>query len=702
MKISLKWINESINIKYVNLDYLIQKLTLGGFEVENVLKTSEQTIILEISSTANRSDSLSIFGISRELSTLLNKPYKNFKYVNKSNTWKTLFKEYEEYSLLMNNCEIFVAIIIKNLKKINSPKWIKQKLLDSGLSPTNNLLDYQNYILLETGYPFEFYDLDKIYNEIKTTNFKLNIVKSDFKDVVKLFKNLKILPKNQILTINANNFPISIAGIMDNQKCSYTSTTTSLLIEGSIFSASFIRQQSRLLNLTTNRSLRYTKNIKNNNLIFSFYKLVKLLKTYNSELQCTLHTSSSILVDNKNFVELDYKTINQILGPIKPNYKDNIKYISPSIISNYLKHLKFNYLYDKESLKWKVEIPTIRNIDITRSIDVIEEIGRLYGFNKFLTRIPTFKKIGLKDKFYQTRQKLKLYFLTIGFNELMHYSLINNNLINDKLISLKNPLNNDYSTLRISLLPTLLKTVKENLKQGNSTIQGFEFGHIFLRSQTNQLKEWEYISGIFGQISKKLAWSTPSTEVTWFEGKGKIEKIFKQLNIRIYWKPTTNLIYQEICHPYQTADISFSNGEILGIFGQINTRLAKKLSLPFQLFLFEFNFEKIVKEFQKPSLLRYKEYSNYPKIVKNLSFIINKSIYFSTIKEFILLNGTKNLKKVILLDEYRDSGMTDYEKSLCIKLVFQSNSKNLKNKEIDKIIKKLIILLKFNYRINIR
>ena len=167
----------------------------------------------------------------------------------------------------------------------------------------------------------------------------------------------------------------------------------------------------------------------------------------------------------------------------------------------------------------------------------------------------------------------------------MHYSLVNTDLLTNKMISLRNPLTNDYSTLRISLLPTLLKTLKENLKQGNSTIQGFEFGHIFLHYETNQLKEWEYISGIFGQISKKLTWSTATNQLTWFEAKGKIEKIFKQLNIRILWKPTTNQMYQHILHPYKTADISLANGEILGVFGQINTRLAKNLSIPFQLFL---------------------------------------------------------------------------------------------------------------------
>lgn len=702
MKISLEWINESININYVNLDYLIQKLTIGGFEVERICKNNKQITIIEISSTANRSDSLSIFGISKELSTLLNKPYKNLKYTTTNNDWETLFKQYQKDNLITTNCQTFVAISIKNLKKINSPKWLKQRLIESSLIPNNNLLDYQNYILLETGYPFEFYDLDKIYQEINTPNFQLNLINTSYKDIVSTFKNIKLSTKNSILTINANNVPISIAGIINNKKYSYTSKTTSILIEGSIFSTSFIRQQSRLINLITNRSLRYLKNIKNNNLIISFYKLLKLIKSYNPHLCCDLHTSSFLLTESNNFIEFDYKKLNQILGPVKPIYKNIRKYVSPSIISNYLKHLKFNYKFNNRDLTWKVEIPASRKLDLTRSIDIIEEIGRLHGFKKFLTRIPIFKKVGLKDKSYKIRQKFKIYFLTIGLNELMHYSLVNNDIPDKKLIILKNPLKKDYSILRISLLPNILQTIKENLKQGNSIIQGFEFGHIFFNSENNQLKELEYLSGIFGEISKKLTWTTPSKKLTWFEGKGKIEKIFKQLNIRVSWKHRTEIIYQEILHPYKTTEIYLSTGDLLGVFGQINPVLSKNLSIPSQLFLFEFNFDKIVSEFQKNSLLTYKEYTSYPKIIKNLSFKINKFISFSQIKEFILINGTKYLKKVILLDEYNDYLISDYETSICIKLIFQSSVQNLKNIEIDHIIEKLIIFLKFKYNITMR
>jgi len=166
MRISLNWINELVDIKYVNFSQLIEKLTLGGFEVENtfeILIGQEKDTILEISATANRSDSLSTRGIAAEIVTLLNK-------VHIFNIYETEF--FDPIITLQNcfsnseildeqNCSIFLTITAENIENITSPKWLKQKLISSGLEPSNTLSDFQNFILLETGYPVEFYDLEK-------------------------------------------------------------------------------------------------------------------------------------------------------------------------------------------------------------------------------------------------------------------------------------------------------------------------------------------------------------------------------------------------------------------------------------------------------------------------------------------------------------------------------------------------------------
>jgi phenylalanyl-tRNA synthetase beta chain len=705
MQISLKWVNELVTINTVNLDYLIEKLTLGGFEVEEIIDVEingKKTITLDISATANRSDSLSIKGISKEIATLLNKPYKTSKYLNKNWDSNNLKQNSSFQPNELNNYSTFLTITVENLNNVNSPTWLKQKLISSGLVPANNLLDFQNYILLESGYPFEFYDLDKIRSKVNNSTLKLILTKNNKYKKFLASNNLSYNLDDSILTLETNNFPLSIAGIIPHKDFCYTDQTKSLLIESSIFNSTKIRQQSRSLGLRTDRSARYEKSLKNDFLLEALYRLISLLKISNPNIICKLHTISQSREQNLQSISLDYKNISEILGPVKGYSRVNLKYITPITISNYLNRLNFKYSYDDSKLIWKVEIPTSRSDDITRQIDLIEEIGRLHGFNKFLTRLPKIKTIGIEDSSYQTRKKITACLLNAGFNELIHYSLVNETTFINNDIKLFNPLLNDCSSLRSSLLPNLIKTVTENLKQGNFYVEGFEYGHIFSGNILNAFEEKEYIGGIFGGIKTKLNWSEKLQSLSWFEAKGKIEQFFKQLNLIVYWKVNINKTYNQILHPYRTAELSLVNGINLGIFGQIHPILARKLNLSPELYLFEFNLDLIKDQIKTNKLSTYKEYSLYPKIVKDLSFIVEQTISFEEIQKTLRFNGTKFLTEINLLDEYKGESVPDNHISLCLQLVFQSNEKTLQNKDVENIINELQNLLINCFNIKIR
>ena len=195
MQISLKWINELVNIETIQIDDLIDKLTLGGFEVEEILEVEinqEKQIVLDISATANRSDSLSIQGISTEITALLDQDPKISPYATNSLDWKQKIKKLStddsendlsvstDFSIIeniqnKNYCSTFLAVIVENLTDTTIPQWIKEKLISSGIEPVNNLLDLQNYILLETGYPFAFYDFEKLVTKLNDSNFSLSL-----------------------------------------------------------------------------------------------------------------------------------------------------------------------------------------------------------------------------------------------------------------------------------------------------------------------------------------------------------------------------------------------------------------------------------------------------------------------------------------------------------------------------------------------
>ena len=298
MQISLKWINELVDIETVSLEDLIEKLTLGGFEVEEILEIEidkEKIKALEISATANRSDSLSIQGIALEIAGLLDKKLKISRYTNKTFEWKQKIQSLSQTNLITKDCNEFRTLTIDNLTDLTSPKWLKQKLVASGVVPENTILDFQNYILLERGYPIEVYDLNQICTDLNTENFTLNLdlAKPEESFLASNKTNYKL--DDSILLLKANEVPISIAGIIPHQNYQYSKDTTSLLIEGSIFNAATIRQQSRVLGLRTIRSARYEKSLNTTNFLDTLCRFVELLRISNPNLICKLHTNSAIL-----------------------------------------------------------------------------------------------------------------------------------------------------------------------------------------------------------------------------------------------------------------------------------------------------------------------------------------------------------------------------------------------------------------------
>lgn len=696
MQISLRWVNELVDLESVNLDDLITRLTLSGFEVEESLKVklpNTTTTALEISATANRSDSLSIQGLSIEIAALLNKIPKRLNYSTKICPWSSMLESSQSMFPIHSSCSGFISLTIENINDFTSPKWLQEKLLASGFPITNDLLDFQNYILVETGYPLELYDLNQIFSEQNTSQIQLSLTPAA--DCVNfLARNGTNYSVNKlILLLQANNTPISIAGIIGSQKSQYSSSTKTLLVEGSIFNAAHIRQESRRLGLRTDRSSRYEKSLKPTLLLEALYRFVSLLRIRNPNLSCKLHTLAKPVKELDKRIELNYTKVKEVLGPIQKISEAEYTYISPDTITNTLKRLQFQFNYNFQDLKWDIHIPALRNDDIIREIDIIEEIGRIYGFNNFLTRLPNIKEIGTEDIDYQTRKKLTSCLVNLGFNELIQYSLVPSETYITNEISLINPLVKDYSNLRSSLLPNLLKTVSENVKKGNLNLEGFEYGHIFFTDPASIIHEREVISGIFGGFQTKSNWSESFHPISWFEAKGKMEQLFQKLNIKTYWKPYKPGQDHTIFHMYCTAKVVLGNSARLGTFGQISPILANKLNISPDIYLFELDFNIIKNQLQENKLSIYHDYSSYPKITKDLSFIVKDTVSFQTIGELLYFNGSQFLKEVNLLDEYRGTSIPKAHTSVCLQLVFQSDFETLQTEQIESIVKNLTDVL---------
>jgi len=707
MQISLKWINELVNIEKIKLDGLVEKLTLGGFEVEEILeiKMSKTTdIVLDISATANRSDSLSIQGISLEIAALSNISTNVSNYLLKSEKLKKLIWEKSSSFSTNIGCTAFLAISIENLKDQTIPKWITKKLVSSGVIPSNTLTDFQSYILLETGYPFAFYDRGKIVKKIEKVEFDLVVSKAVQNELFVGSNNEKYTLDPSILVVKANEVPLSIGGVIENQEFSCDNLTNSIVIEASIFNGATIRQQSRKLGLRTDRSARYEKSLKNTYLIESLYRLISLLRIANPNLTIKLETISKTNEQSIKPIVLNYATVKEILGPIKNSSTNHFEYISSETIQDYLNRLNCLSIYNKKEETWLVTVPHSRSEDLAREIDLIEEIGRLHGFNNFLIALPKLQTIGTKDASYKTRQKLTSCLLNLGLNELIHYSLVNEKTFLTNQIQLVNPLVSDYASLRLSLLPNLIRTIQENSKQGNSIINGFEYGHVFLFDKDKNFKEKEYVGGIFGGLQTKTTWSDCEQVLTWFEAKGQIESLFKQLNLAVSWKSPDESAspYREIFHKYRNAEIYLESGILIGNFAQIHPILANDLDISSDFYLFEFDLDIIQYGLKNNNIAVCREYSTYPKIIKDISFIVKQDIDFKNLQQLLYLNGSQFLSQINLLDEYKGNSIPQNHTSLCLQLIFQSNEKTLQTTEIEDILENIQVVLTHEFNATIR
>lgn len=709
MQISLKWINELVNIEEVKLDNLVEKLTLGGFEVEEILEIKidkSNQIILDISATANRSDSLSIQGISSEIAALLNTSINFSNYLIQSEKLKQVILDKATIFSMNTGCTSLLSVSIENLADTKIPKWITKKLLSSGLTPANTLVDFQSYILLETGYPFAFYDSAKIIEKVGSRDFSLLVSKAADNESFLASNNENYNLDSSILLIKANEFSLSIAGIIESQDFCCDILTKSLVIEASIFTAAAIRQQSKKLGLRTDRSTRYEKSLKNTYLIESLYRLISLLRISNPNLTIKLQTITKVSEPAIDPIILNFSTLKEILGPINTSStnSENFEYIDSKTIEGYLSRLNCLYVYHKNKNAWIVTVPHSRNEDLTREIDLIEEIGRLHGFNNFSITLPKLRVIGTKDTSYQTRQKLTTCLLNIGLNELIHYSLVNEKTALADSIQLLNPLVSEYACLRVSLLPNLIRTSHENWKQSNSIINGFEYGHVFSLDKNTRFREKECVAGILGGLQTKTIWSESEQSTTWFEAKGRIESLFEQLNVIVIWKSTSTSSnhLQEIFHKYRNAEIYLESGSLIGNFGQIHPILANDLSISSNLYLFEFDLDVIQRARQNNTVSIYREYSSYPKIIKDISFIVKQDVEFKKLQQSLYLNGSKFLSKINLLDEYKGNPIPKKHTSLCLQLIFQSNEKTLQNKEIEEILDNIRFVLRNEFNATIR
>lgn len=702
MYVSLNWLKTILTISKTNLKKIKEKLIVSGFEVEEIKISkilNKKDVILNLKTTTNRSDLLNIAGLTNEIKTLLNIEIKNSKLSKKNLNFHNCFSEkFIEKSIKENfsSTVAFISIKIENIHLKKIQPWIQKRLLSVNFISENNLNDLRRYCMLEWGQPIFIYDLDKIKNLTKVENSKITVRFAKMGETFIDSNNKKYLLTEQTLLVTAEDKPISIAGISISKDCLVDKTTKNIFVEFSIFNPKTFRNSERSLGLRTETSIFYERGINKFLLKPSFNRFLKLLFlinknsfSFNNIKFCFNYLKQVVFINNK--ISISFENIKKILENtnVLKSQSFEIK------VFECLRKLNFNFYFKKQV--FYINVPFTRYQDIEEEIDLIEEISRLYGFNNFESIVPKSKKIGKLSKYENLKRKFRDSFINLGFLEICNYSLISENL---NTINVINPLINDYSSLRTSLLLQLLKTLERNISQGNKILPIFEIGHNFeKKNNNNSFFENELICGVFGGNHYRVSWSNQEVLLNWFQARAFLEIVFKNLDLEIFFKEKS--FPPDLYHSKNCLIILCNNQEI-GIFGKINPKFCFNKRLPKNCFLFELDLVKILKIKVKKKVFLYESYSLYPASIVDLSLSIPKKISFQQIVFVIEKYGKQLIEKIELFDVYDKFEINSAYYSLGLKLSFRSYYKTFLKIEIDKILFEIKNKLKQILDINIR
>lgn len=678
MKVSLNWLKELANIETIDIDKLTNQLTQAGFEVEaieSITVGGQIDHVLDISSTANRSDVLSMIGLSREVSALTG-----------SSMLSAVYQPYNKYfckteniisGQYLLNCKHYFAAIIDEIKIKDSPIWLKNRLHSSGFTHKNLLVDISNYIMLKWGQPINIID----FNKINDINYEgIITIRSDFSvgknSQIKLNNENIELNKN-ILVTHVNKNITSVAGIGGNTDFDTDNTTTSILIESAIFKQSVVRKSSRILNTRTESSIRQERGLNADNWKNAYIEAISLIINLTSghirETFCKEKTVNNIIN-----IDLSVKKVHDILGPISYNGQTRFLYFEE--IQDILHSLNFEIIQkSKETIK--IQVPNYRRQDVFREVDIIEEIARIYGYHKFSSSVPGIqfnKKLSPRRKFIDRSRSI---LRNLGLTELVHYSLVKS--VGD--ITLNNPLIQEYSNLRGSLLEGLIESNLYNIKQSHQTIDSFEIGTVFNNTQ-NKIIETTNLAIILGGNSDiRSTWSQPAHSLNWYEAKGIVENFFQKINRQIEWTKKEivdsriSLIQKE-----RSATLIYNNNTI-GIFSELNQATYSKLGINTKLFVLEINLNILEDYHNQLNYLNYQiqPYSKYPSIARDLSLIIPRNMELNYLLKLLNKFHDNDLESTTLFDQYTNKSIGQLKKSIGLRFTYRSQQKTLTNSEID-------------------
>nr|YP_009390038.1 phenylalanine--tRNA ligase beta subunit [Sheathia arcuata]ART65404.1 phenylalanine--tRNA ligase beta subunit [Sheathia arcuata] len=657
MNISWKWLSELIDLKNMKPQELASQLTLAGFEVENIIVNSTKDNILHINTSANRLDTLNLIGITREISAIIKHP------IRRINNQKHLNIKHEKIIIDdSKSCYYnYLHGYLTNITIGDSPTWLQYKLECYGIKSQNNITDIINLIEIKWGLSLKILDKDKI-------NYKNSI------------QNTKNSKQNNIIFES------------DFKRSAYIDKYTKSIILCARISTNSYDKSKEIFQLPrhiSNNSISTTKQKKSCDLLHAYSETILLISYIcGGKVKEIRYLTNPTIKYKPFYIKKSY--INNILGfTLKttinmPEMRQEIPDKEITEILNYL-----NCQVEDQVNNWKVEIPSYRSQDLIRVVDLIGEIGRIYGFDKCIDKTPYYCKTGIKNNEYLKINQIKEILRSIGLTETIHYSLVKREINH---LRLYNPLIEDYKYLRDNIINNLIEANYNNIKQDNEPIEAFELGKVFKKFHKTY-SESINIAGIMGgKEYYRSEWSQKPAVLTWFQAKGDLEELFERLQIYIRWnKPFQDYdLYhriKHIFHPNRLA-VLYKDKQPIGLFGQLDLRICKKFNIPEYTYGFELELYHLISTKNKYDYY-FKSYSKYPYIMRDITLSTTNHVEVQTLLYKINNKLDPLVESITIFDSYTIRKKSETIHHLGFRLKYRSKINTLTNAMVENLNKKI-------------
>lgn len=656
--------------------YIFRDNTEIGKDACEILELKDIAIDFEI--TSNRPDCLSVYGVAREATATFEGSELNELELEGLDIGKNDF----DFEIKGKNlCKRYMAQEIKNVEIEASPQWLRHRLIISGINPVNNIVDITNYVMLETGQPLHAFDADKIKNK------KIIVRKSFAGETIKTLDGVDRKLDNDILLIADEEKILALAGIMGGEKCKVDSDTKNILLESANFDGYNIRLSSKKLNLRTDASARYEKEIDFNLAEFAMRRAIYLIKKLGAgEIK---NKTFDFCPSEKNiFRKIDFNAekINKLLG------LNILKEDMVNILQKLGFEIKDNFIY----------VPSFRN-DIECDADIAEEVLRFYGYDKLNLCLPKNNNIGGKNENSILDDRIKSILVAQGAYEIKNFAFASysdckkfyydedNKNLDEKIIKIINPLGEEFAFMRNNLFADMIKNLVLNFNKKNQARVLFELGKVY---ELNDSKD--VINEIIANEKKMLCIGFYG-EKDFFDLKGIIENLFYELKIYDFDFDSGSI---DFLHRYRQAKI-FVDKKYVGYLGQYCN---EKCEIKAEVYLAVLDLTYIYERESKR--VKFKELNKFPEMERDLSLLVDKNIsakeVYNIIFDFKKNNQINILKTVKLFDVYEGENLGAGIKSMGYKLIFGANDRTLREEEVNLVMGNMVKFLKEKHNISLR